>query len=81
MPFMKPRRIALYVLLTVWIVMAIISLGMVITGKAQLYPDIATVALLLMALTVFVVFVLTLPWAINQLTGFAALMFERIANM
>jgi flagellar biosynthetic protein FliQ len=32
-------------------------------------------------LTVFVVLVLTLPWAINQLTGFASAMFERIANM
>ena len=32
-------------------------------------------------LTVFVVLVLTLPWAISQLTTFATAMFERIANM
>lgn len=32
-------------------------------------------------LTVFVVLILTLPWAISQLTGFASAMFERIANM
>jgi flagellar biosynthesis protein FliQ len=32
-------------------------------------------------LTVFVVLILTLPWAISQLTGFATEMFNRIANM
>jgi len=32
-------------------------------------------------LTVFVVLILTLPWAISQLTGFAESMFGRIANM
>ncbi len=32
-------------------------------------------------LTVFTVLILTLPWAISQLTGFATEMFNRIANM
>jgi len=32
-------------------------------------------------LTVFAVLVLTLPWAISQLTGFTTAMFTRIANM
>lgn len=32
-------------------------------------------------LTVFVVLILTLPWAIAQLTGFTTEMFNRIANM
>jgi flagellar biosynthetic protein FliQ len=32
-------------------------------------------------LTVFVVLVLSLPWAIANLTGFATEMFNRIANM
>lgn len=32
-------------------------------------------------LTVFAVLILTLPWAISQLTGFATQMFTRIANM
>ncbi len=32
-------------------------------------------------LTVFAVIIFTLPWAINQLTGFATEMFNRIANM
>lgn len=32
-------------------------------------------------LTVFAVLILTLPWAISQLTGFATQMFLRIANM
>ena len=32
-------------------------------------------------LTVFLVLILTLPWAINQMTGFAAAMFARIATM
>ncbi len=32
-------------------------------------------------LTVFVVMVLSLPWIINQLSGFAEAMFGRIANM
>jgi flagellar biosynthesis protein FliQ len=32
-------------------------------------------------LTVFTVLILTLPWAISQLTGFATQMFNRIANM
>jgi len=32
-------------------------------------------------LTVFAVLILTLPWSINQLTGFAEQMFNRIANM
>ncbi len=32
-------------------------------------------------LTVFAVLILTLPWAINQLTGFTEQMFNRIANM
>ncbi len=32
-------------------------------------------------LTVFAVLILTLPWAISQLTGFATQMFNRIANM
>ena len=32
-------------------------------------------------LTVFVVLILSLPWAIGQLTGFAEAMFQRIANM
>ncbi|MFT5232961.1 MAG: flagellar biosynthetic protein FliQ [Candidatus Krumholzibacteriia bacterium] len=32
-------------------------------------------------LTVFVVLILTLPWAINQLTAFTESMFARIANM
>jgi flagellar biosynthetic protein FliQ len=32
-------------------------------------------------LTVFVVLILTLPWAISQLTGFTEAMFNRIANM
>ncbi len=32
-------------------------------------------------LTVFAVLILTLPWAISQLTGFATDMFLRIANM
>ena len=32
-------------------------------------------------LTVFTVLVLTLPWAIAQLTGFTTDMFNRIANM
>ncbi len=32
-------------------------------------------------LTVFTVLILTLPWAISQLTGFATDMFNRIANM
>lgn len=32
-------------------------------------------------LTVFVVLILTLPWAIGQMTGFTTEMFNRIANM
>ncbi len=32
-------------------------------------------------LTVFVVLIITLPWAISQLTGFTESMFTRIANM
>ena len=32
-------------------------------------------------LTVFVVLILSLPWAISQLTGFTEAMFARIANM
>lgn len=32
-------------------------------------------------LTVFVVLILTLPWAIANLTGFTTSMFARIANM
>jgi len=32
-------------------------------------------------LTVFVVLILTLPWAISQLTTFTESMFARIANM
>jgi flagellar biosynthetic protein FliQ len=32
-------------------------------------------------LTVFVVLILTLPWAINQMTGFTVAMFNRIAGM
>ena len=32
-------------------------------------------------LTVFIVLVLSLPWVINQLTGFTVAMFSRIANM
>ena len=32
-------------------------------------------------LTVFAVLVLTLPWAIAQMTGFTTNMFNRIANM
>ena len=32
-------------------------------------------------LTVFVVLVVTLPWAISQMTGFTEAMFRRIANM
>ncbi|MBU2503294.1 MAG: flagellar biosynthesis protein FliQ [bacterium] len=32
-------------------------------------------------LTVFVVLIITLPWAINQLTSFTAAMFDRMANM
>ncbi len=32
-------------------------------------------------LTVFVVLILSLPWAISQLTAFAESMFARIANM
>ncbi len=32
-------------------------------------------------LTVFVVLIITLPWAIGQLTGFTESMFNRIANM
>ena len=32
-------------------------------------------------LTVFVVLILSLPWAINQLTGFTTAMFQRIAAM
>ncbi|MDX2474345.1 MAG: flagellar biosynthesis protein FliQ [Candidatus Krumholzibacteria bacterium] len=32
-------------------------------------------------LTVFVVLILSLPWAISQLTGFTEDMFARIANM
>ncbi len=32
-------------------------------------------------LTVFAVLILTLPWAIAQLTGFTEAMFSRIANM
>ncbi|PID79744.1 flagellar biosynthetic protein FliQ [bacterium DOLZORAL124_64_63] len=32
-------------------------------------------------LTVFAILILTLPWAISQLTGFATEMFNRIAAM
>ena len=32
-------------------------------------------------LTVFLVLILTLPWAINQMTGFTEAMFNRIAGM
>ena len=32
-------------------------------------------------ITVFVVLVLSLPWAINQMTSFTLEMFERIASM
>jgi flagellar biosynthetic protein FliQ len=32
-------------------------------------------------LTVFAVLVLTLPWAIGQMTGFTTAMFDRIAGM
>jgi len=32
-------------------------------------------------ITVFVVLVISLPWAISQLTSFATAMFNRIANM
>jgi len=32
-------------------------------------------------LTVFAVLILTLPWSINQLTGFTEQMFNRISNM
>jgi flagellar biosynthesis protein FliQ len=32
-------------------------------------------------LTVFIVLILSLPWAIGQLTGFTTAMFTRIANM
>lgn len=32
-------------------------------------------------LTVFAVLIITLPWAISQLTGFTESMFTRIANM
>jgi len=32
-------------------------------------------------ITVFVVLVISLPWAIGQLTSFATAMFNRIANM
>lgn len=32
-------------------------------------------------LTVFLVLILTLPWTINQMMGFAEAMFNRIANM
>ena len=32
-------------------------------------------------LTVFIVLIITLPWAISQLTGFTMAMFARIANM
>ena len=32
-------------------------------------------------LAVFLVLILTLPWSINQMTGFAESMFNRIANM
>ena len=32
-------------------------------------------------LTVFLVLILTLPWAISQLTSFTEAMFNRIANM
>jgi flagellar biosynthetic protein FliQ len=32
-------------------------------------------------LTVFLVLILTLPWAISQMTGFAEAMFTRIAGM
>jgi len=32
-------------------------------------------------LTVFLVLILTLPWAISQMTGFTEAMFSRIANM
>ena len=32
-------------------------------------------------LTVFIVLVISLPWAIGQLTGFTTAMFARIANM
>ena len=32
-------------------------------------------------LTVFAVLIITLPWAISQLTGFTESMFSRIANM
>ena len=32
-------------------------------------------------LTVFLVLILTLPWAISQMTGFTEAMFNRIANM
>jgi flagellar biosynthetic protein FliQ len=32
-------------------------------------------------ITVFIVLVLSLPWAINQLTGFTTAMFDRIAGM
>lgn len=32
-------------------------------------------------LTVFLVLILTLPWAINQMTSFTEAMFRRIANM
>ena len=57
---MNPRRLSLCVLGAVWIIMGLISAGMLIAGKAEVFPDLLIVAAMLVALTIFQFLVLAL---------------------
>ena len=57
-PRINARRWYLWALVCVWVIMILISAGMLIAGKAQLFPDIAVVFGLLAALTILQLLIL-----------------------
>ncbi len=62
-PTINARLWYLYALACVWVIMGFICAGMLIAGKAKLYPDIAFAFGILLALTIFQVTLLfVLGW-------------------
>ena len=66
-PTINARRWYLYALVCVWVIMGIISVGMLIAGKAKLFPDIAVVYVVLGGLTIFQLVVLFVAGWVSRL--------------
>ena len=76
------QALQVIVLLSAPLLLSALAVGLFI-GMLQAATQIneMTMTFVPKILTVFLVLILTLPWAINQMTGFAEAMFTRIANM